>query len=112
MMSDEAINQRFTACNCAVKTILEALIGKEVVSPQQVARLLRDQAQECSNEGQVLASTLLIGFADFAEDPTRIAGRRLLNEPPHRNVRRPGSGPRASIYFFLAPLFALRSATI
>lgn len=86
MMTENAINQQFIACNAAIKSILEVLIGKEIVPPHQIAGLLRDQAAECSQKGGELSAALLSGFADFAEDPSRIAGRRLLNEPPHGNA--------------------------
>jgi hypothetical protein len=34
-------------------------------------------------DGFDVASLLLAEFADFSEDQARVAGRRLLNEPPH-----------------------------
>ena len=74
------------ACNAAIKSILEVLSGKEIVKPHQIGGLLSDQAEECSKKGDELAAALLSGFAAFAEDPSRIAGRRLLNEPPHGNA--------------------------
>ena len=83
MMSDDAIHEQFIACNAAIKTLIESMIGTETVKPHQLGQLLRGQAQTCDNQGRLLASALLTGFADFAEDPDRIAGRRLLKEPPH-----------------------------
>jgi hypothetical protein len=79
----DIIDERFTACNAVIKTILEVLIGTGTVAPHAVGRLLRGQSRECLDRGEALAGALLLGFAEFAEDPTRIAGRRLLNEPPH-----------------------------
>jgi hypothetical protein len=81
--SHSNIDERFMACNAAIKTLIEALLGTEPAKPHQIARLLRGQAQDCQGFGMDLAKDLLNGFADFAEDPDRIAGRRLLNEPPH-----------------------------
>jgi hypothetical protein len=80
----DIIEERFIACNAAIKTILEVLIGTGTVAPHAVGRLLRGrQSRECLDRGEAIAGALLLGFAEFAEDPTRIAGRRLLNEPPH-----------------------------
>lgn len=85
-MSDDEITQRFMATNGAIKTLLEVLIGQEIITPRGAAHLLRDQAQLCEEQGYQLTATLLSGFANYAEDPARIAGRHLLNEPPHGNA--------------------------
>lgn len=82
MMTERAVEERFVACNAAIKTLIEVLIGEEVAKPAAIARLLRGQAAEMEENGWNISSILLNGFAEFAEDPNRIAGRRLLNEPP------------------------------
>jgi hypothetical protein len=82
-MTNDAIMEQFFAYNAAIKSILEVLIGTEIAKPEQVSRLLRSQAQRCSDHDLARAYALLIGFAAFAEDPDRIAAPRLLNDSPH-----------------------------
>jgi len=83
MMTPEFIDQRFYACNAAIKTLIECLVATKTVTPPSIARLLRCQAQKADADGFDVASLLLAEFADFSEDQARVAGRRLLNEPPH-----------------------------
>ena len=86
MMTPEFIDQRFYACNAAIKTLIECLVATNTVRPHAVARLLRGQAQKADEDGFDVASALLSELAAFSENPARIAGRRLLNEPPHGNA--------------------------
>jgi hypothetical protein len=76
-MIDEAIREQFIAYHSALKTILEVLIGTEIAKPEHISGLLRTQAQRCFDHDLSQAFDLLIGFAVFAEDPDRVAARRL-----------------------------------
>jgi hypothetical protein len=78
----QANDERSIAAFAAIKTILEVLVGKEIVPAVDLAALLRDQSQQCSNDQQIHAAGILANLASFAADPTRASGRRLLNEPP------------------------------
>ena len=81
-MADAQPDERSIATFAAVKTILEFLIGKEIVSAVDVAGLLQDQAKACSDAKRYQAAGILSHLAKFAADPQRARGRHLLNEPP------------------------------
>jgi hypothetical protein len=85
-MTDDTIMEQFIAYNAAIKTILEVLIGTEIAKAEQISSLLRHQAQRCFDQDLSKAFALLISFAAFAEDPDRIAARRLPNELHHDNA--------------------------
>lgn len=80
---NSSADERSIATFAAIKTILEILIGKGVVPPNDVAAILRQQSADCQNEGRAQAAGILANLAAFAGDPERALGRRLLNEPPH-----------------------------
>lgn len=81
MASQEAVSEQLEAHTAALLAVIEALIGSGAVEPSSMAGLLRKQANVCQASGSPLAFAVLTAFADFADDPDRINGRRLLNDP-------------------------------
>lgn len=79
-------DERFVATSAAIKTLLEIVIGKELAAPDEIAHLLRGQAQECTEHNLLVSKTILEHWAAFAEDPNRASLRHLLNEPPLGNA--------------------------
>lgn len=65
-----------------MKTVIEVLLRAQLVTPEGLGATFRQQAEDF-DEGQfATAAEVLRSLAEFAEDPSRSAARRLLDEPP------------------------------
>lgn len=88
--NDMLAEQQYVAQNAAMKTIIEVLLRGQLVSPEVLGGTLRKQAEAFDIGELAVAAEVLRTLAEFAEDPTRSAVRRLLMNRPTGPHNEPG----------------------
>jgi hypothetical protein len=81
-MSDERLSEGDIACIDAIKTVLEILIARKLMAPEQIADLYRQQANGYMMKRLPVAAAAMMLLVNFLEDEDRNRARALLQAPP------------------------------
>jgi hypothetical protein len=80
-VSQEHLSDGEIACIDAIKTVLEVMIARGLITPQEMAEPYRRQANGYLQKKMPAAAGAMTLLVQFLENPARNAARALLNVP-------------------------------